>query len=907
MHDRVTYIVVVLMISGSFFFMITSEGETMDDRFIINSRSPFVGEGENDSFSIVLLPDTQIYSRSYPAIFTNQTEWIRDHRYEFNIRYVLHEGDITNNNNIDQWENANTSMRVLDGFVPYTLLPGNHDLGPNGNAANRDTYLNDYFPSPQFENWSTFGGAFEKGKLENTYHLFSDAGLDWMIVSLEMAPRDTVLDWANGVISAYPDRLVMVVTHNYMAGNQRNNWLGGNYGIINDPDGANNGEDIWQKCIKLHRNVISVFSGHILVEYGYLASTGNNGNIVHQMMANFQMNANGGDGFLRLLTFNTTSGTIKVKTYSPYKEEYKTEINHDFELSFNRWKYVNYPPFVSNPIDTYEMKEDQLRGCLGLDGRKAGSNGIFSDPDHGYGDSMRFQMNASGSWDWLDVGESLVQNSKLFTLMANGTLKIEAPEDHFCDEIIELRAVDSIGEMTEHSLRLVIENVNDPPVIGLAEDWIFEDPPEDVRGTIITILEDEPVNMTVVAHDPVEPWDEANFHFSSNASEDNAPFFNIDPLTGLIAFTPSNEDVGVHFITIFVDDGNEMNNISSLDIKLEIVNVNDPPVITNDNVVQAWEDVEYIVDYEAIDIDPDGDDLTWVLISDAKFLSIDRETGILRGKPTDDDVGIFNVSITVKDGEGASDIREFYLTVHNVNDPPISMLEEVTFYFLEDTEFEFTLDDRFLDVDNDLVYSTSEGVNISPFLYEDRIIFAPDPDWNGEETFFISASDGNETASMNLTLVVEAVNDMPVDPMIILMEDEYIEGGSQWVSGTGEDPDLIYGDTMEMRWTSNVSGYLGSGEQINLSLHSGYHLVTLRIKDSSNEWNETSVEIFVKEGLVEDDDTKEDDDDEDETTGSSISPLIYIIFIVGLILLGALGIFLLFTESRILGSDDDEE
>ncbi|MCK5773481.1 MAG: metallophosphoesterase, partial [Thermoplasmata archaeon] len=248
-------------------------------------------------------------------IFTNQTEWIRDHRQEYNIQYVLHEGDITNNNNFEQWNNSNNSMRVLDGQVPYTLTTGNHDMGPNGNAANRDTYLNDFFPSPQYENWSTFGGAYEKGKLENTYHVFSEAGLDWMIVSLEFAPRDAVLEWANQIISDHPGRMTMVVTHNYLAGDARNPWLGGSYGVENDPAGANTGEEIWQKCIRRHKNIICVFSGHILVESGYLASTGNHGNTVHQMLANFQMNERGGDAFMRILEFNTSAGSIEVRTY----------------------------------------------------------------------------------------------------------------------------------------------------------------------------------------------------------------------------------------------------------------------------------------------------------------------------------------------------------------------------------------------------------------------------------------------------------------------------------------------------------------------------------------------------------------------------------------------------------------
>ncbi|MGA1873854.1 MAG: hypothetical protein ACMUHY_09305, partial [Thermoplasmatota archaeon] len=53
---------------------------------------------EETTFSIAVFPDTQIYPMYYPDTFINMTEWVVEHRDEYNIRFVLHEGDITNNN-----------------------------------------------------------------------------------------------------------------------------------------------------------------------------------------------------------------------------------------------------------------------------------------------------------------------------------------------------------------------------------------------------------------------------------------------------------------------------------------------------------------------------------------------------------------------------------------------------------------------------------------------------------------------------------------------------------------------------------------------------------------------------------------------------------------------------------------
>ena len=87
------------------------------------------------SWTLAILPDTQIYAQSYPQHFTAQTQWIKDHVASHNIKYVLHEGDITNNNVTAQWNNALASMNVLNGVLPYAMAPGNHDYGPNGNVG----------------------------------------------------------------------------------------------------------------------------------------------------------------------------------------------------------------------------------------------------------------------------------------------------------------------------------------------------------------------------------------------------------------------------------------------------------------------------------------------------------------------------------------------------------------------------------------------------------------------------------------------------------------------------------------------------------------------------------------------------------------------------------------------------
>jgi hypothetical protein len=132
------------------------------------------------STTFVALPDTQYYSLRYPSIFRNQTAWIAEHAVDRNIAYVFHLGDIVHTNSTAEWKQASAAMAELDGLVPYGLVPGNHDYGPYGNATTRDTQLNKWFSFDDTELMPSFGGAFQAGRLDNTYHLFDAGGHAWI-------------------------------------------------------------------------------------------------------------------------------------------------------------------------------------------------------------------------------------------------------------------------------------------------------------------------------------------------------------------------------------------------------------------------------------------------------------------------------------------------------------------------------------------------------------------------------------------------------------------------------------------------------------------------------------------------------------------------------------------------------
>jgi hypothetical protein len=290
---------------------------------------------------IVALPDTQVYALRLPGLFDTQTAWIARTAETLHVAYVLHLGDIVNNNTELEWARARASMAALDGVVPYALVPGNHDYGPSGDASTRDTRLNDYFPFEQTAQLSSFGGAYREGELDNTYHLFSAVGRDFVVVALEWAPRDEVVAWANDVMDAHPDRLGILVTHAYLYNDDLR------YDREDDrpqafaphdydtPGAINDGQELWDKLVR-HHPFVMTFNGHVLGDgTGYLASETDVGTTCHQMLSNYQMRELGGEAYLRLIELHPDGRTVIVRSYSPLLDRYLTTPDQQFVFTLD--------------------------------------------------------------------------------------------------------------------------------------------------------------------------------------------------------------------------------------------------------------------------------------------------------------------------------------------------------------------------------------------------------------------------------------------------------------------------------------------------------------------------------------------------------------------------------------------
>ena len=301
-------------------------------------------------FTLVVLPDTQEYvdqrtkrakerlaaGEDRTTFFHDQTSWIRDSASRLNTKFVVHEGDITQTDDSGEWTRAQSAMSVLDGVVPYCLCLGNHDMGCSQNAAGgwdsaktRDSMFDEYFPLAKFASEPWFGGSHDS-TLTNAYYFFSAASMDFLILSLEFKPRDEVLEWANAVLTKHPDRRSIVLTHAYLRSEKDGSVRidGNGYDVA-----GNHGEMMWRKLVSQHDNLFLVLCGHVLGE-GRRVSEGAHGNSVHEVLCDYQGLENGGNGWLRYMTFHPRENKIEVFTYSPSLDEFNEQPSSRFSLEY---------------------------------------------------------------------------------------------------------------------------------------------------------------------------------------------------------------------------------------------------------------------------------------------------------------------------------------------------------------------------------------------------------------------------------------------------------------------------------------------------------------------------------------------------------------------------------------------
>jgi len=387
------------------------------------------------------------------------------------------------------------------------------------------------------------------------------------------------------------------------------------------------------------------------------------------------------DSSTGLISFTPDNDDVGVYDIEIICSDSKEDVKDNFTLTINN---VNDAPTFDYSLIDQTATEDQLFtydiNCTDVDGDTI----TYSD------------------------------NTTLFAIDANGLISFTPTNSDVGIYDIEITCSDGTADAKD-SFTLNIGNVNDAPTFDYS--LIDQTATEDQLFTY-------DIDCTDVEGDTI-------------AYSDNTSLFIIDSSTGLISFTPDNDDVGVYDIEITCSDGSDSSKDS---FTLTINNVNDAPTFDPALTDQtATEDQLFTYDVNCTDVDA----VTTITYSDnVSLFAIDSSTGLISFTPTNNDVGIYDIEITCSDG--TADTKDsFTLTINNVNDAPVA--NNINTNTNEDTEVTITLD--YTDADGDQASSCTVSNIVS-----------------GSETTACSCSSG--TCTVGLTPVTDSTTTITADYII---------------------------------------------------------------------------------------------------------------------------------------------
>lgn len=284
----------------------------------------------NEVFTVVLMPDTQFYSEKFPDTYVQQTLWIRSRVKKDNLKFNIGLGDIVQNAKEEQeWINANRAASTLDGVLPYSMVPGNHDQASKDKMLTRDTSLyNKYFPVSRYADEKWYGGHLGD-KNDNNYCFFEGAGKKFLVLSVEFHPTNATLAWAAEVCQKHPQHNVIVATHSYLGLKSRTPSPLKGYGLE-----GNSGDEMWDKLIRKQPNIFMVVCGHV-GGVNMQTSKNDSGEPVIELLTDYQNLKNGGDGWLRTMKFVPKENKIYVTSYSPLLKEYNNDPKHSHTIDLD--------------------------------------------------------------------------------------------------------------------------------------------------------------------------------------------------------------------------------------------------------------------------------------------------------------------------------------------------------------------------------------------------------------------------------------------------------------------------------------------------------------------------------------------------------------------------------------------
>ncbi|AZQ38856.1 Tat pathway signal sequence domain protein [Streptomyces cyaneochromogenes] len=261
-------------------------------------------DSDSRRFTLAVMPDTQ-YLFDGPSIDKAPVEaslrYLLEHGRKENIVFLSHLGDLTQNGTQPEVAAISEAFRLLDRRgVGYSVLAGNHDVKSSTDDQRGATPYLDAFGPERFQGKKTFGGASPDGY--NSFHLFTAAGRQWMVLALDWRLSAKGYAWAEDVLARHPKIPVILTTHEL---------------VVEDDSLSAYGQQLWDRLIEDHDQIFLTLNGHYWPA-GRTTRKNAAGHDVHLHLTNYQNRYFGGAAMIRLYRFDLDRNVIDVETVSPW-------------------------------------------------------------------------------------------------------------------------------------------------------------------------------------------------------------------------------------------------------------------------------------------------------------------------------------------------------------------------------------------------------------------------------------------------------------------------------------------------------------------------------------------------------------------------------------------------------------
>ncbi|HQZ90252.1 MAG TPA: Ig-like domain-containing protein [Thermomicrobiales bacterium] len=293
--------------------------------------------------------------------------------------------------------------------------------------------------------------------------------------------------------------------------------------------------------------------------------------------------------------------------------------------------------------------------------------------------------------------------------------------------------------------------------------------------------EDTSLPLTLVATDP----DGDALTWSIDTEPGHGTLAGIAPA---LTYVPATNFHGVDQFAWSVNDGH--GGVATALVTIDVRPVNDPPVAFAASF-ETDEDVAIAITLAGSDID--GDDLSSSVLSEPAHGTLSGVAPDLTYTPTLDYSGMDSFTFAVSDGIETSAVAAVTILVRPVNDPPVAGAQQIE----TDEDVPLAIVLAATDDGEDLVFVIVDGPRHGTLSGgAPHLIYAPDPDFHGSDSFTFTASDGEyHSATATVSIVVNPVNDRPTasSQSITVLED-----GEVFFTVTGADVD---GDAVRFNFT----------------------------------------------------------------------------------------------------------